>query len=86
MYLGDFSEVHPARGDWYGSYMLADPHIARDLRWLGVDVMSTANNHSLDFGERGLVSTPRALSRRRRCAPASHSWTCARRVRCSAGT
>lgn len=50
-------EVHPGRGDWFGSYMLAEPEIARDLRWLGVDVMSTANNHSLDFGEQGLVST-----------------------------
>lgn len=57
MNFGSPAKVYPARGDWYGSYMLADPGIARDLRWLGVDVMSTANNHSLDFGERGLLST-----------------------------
>ncbi|MGW0821087.1 CapA family protein [Streptomyces sp. NPDC002845] len=61
MNFGRFSEVHPGRGDWFGSYMLADPGIARELRWLGVDVMSTANNHSLDFGARGLLSTTEAL-------------------------
>jgi poly-gamma-glutamate capsule biosynthesis protein CapA/YwtB (metallophosphatase superfamily) len=57
MNFADSATVYPARGDWFGSYMLADPRIARDLRWLGVDVMSAANNHSLDFGERGLLAT-----------------------------
>ncbi|GAA3626127.1 CapA family protein [Nonomuraea rosea] len=57
MNFADFSKVYPGRGDWFGSYMLADLRIARDLRWLGVDMMSTANNHSLDFGERGLTAT-----------------------------
>lgn len=58
MNFGDPRTVgYPARGDWYGSYMLADPAIAHDLRWLGIDIMSLANNHSLDFGERGLRST-----------------------------
>ncbi|WP_062642558.1 CapA family protein [Streptomyces maremycinicus] len=61
MNFGKFSEVYPARGDWYGSYMLADPGIARELRGLGVDVMSTANNHSLDFGAGALLSTLEAL-------------------------
>lgn len=57
MNFGHARDLHPDRGDWYGSYMLAAPEIARELRWLGVDVMSTANNHSLDFGEEGLFST-----------------------------
>lgn len=57
MNFGHARDVHPGRGDWFGSYMLAEPAVARDLRWLGVDVMSAANNHSLDFGERGLYST-----------------------------
>lgn len=43
-----------------GSYMLADASIAQDLRWLGVDVVSAANNHSLDFGAAGIDSTARA--------------------------
>lgn len=57
MNLGDHRELHPGRGDWYGSYMLAEAALAPQLKWLGVDVMSTANNHSLDFGEQGLSST-----------------------------
>ncbi|CAL9661499.1 CapA family protein [Streptomyces tendae] len=61
MNFGDAADLHPGRGDWYGSYMLAEPHVAKDLRWLGVDVMSTANNHSLDFGAKGLFSTVQAL-------------------------
>jgi poly-gamma-glutamate capsule biosynthesis protein CapA/YwtB (metallophosphatase superfamily) len=58
MNFGDFSTTGwPARGDWVGSYMLADPAIAKDLRWLGIDVMSLANNHSYDFGAPGLLET-----------------------------
>ncbi|MWA04775.1 CapA family protein [Actinomadura sp. LD22] len=57
MNFGDHRHLHPGRGDWYGSYMLAETRLAEELRWLGVDVMSTANNHSLDFGEMGLRST-----------------------------
>lgn len=58
MNLGEFGGVGwPARGDWFGSYMLADPRLAHDLRWLGIDIMSLANNHSLDFGAAGLRST-----------------------------
>lgn len=57
MNFGHARDLHPDRGDWYGSFMLAAPEIAQELRWLGVDVMSTANNHSLDFGEDGLFST-----------------------------
>lgn len=57
MNFGAFGDVHAGRADTFGSYMLADPQVARDLRWLGVDVLSMANNHSLDFGRRGLLST-----------------------------
>lgn len=60
MNLGDHRELHAARGDWFGSYMLAERRLAEELRWLGVDAMSTANNHSLDFGELGLRSTLQA--------------------------
>jgi len=57
MNLGDHRKLHPARGDWFGSFMLAESELADQLRWLGVDVMSVANNHSLDFGEQGLAAT-----------------------------
>ncbi|NML42813.1 CapA family protein [Ramlibacter sp. G-1-2-2] len=48
---------YPGRGDWLGSFMMADPQIARDLRWAGVDIMSHAQNHSMDFGPAGMLAT-----------------------------
>jgi poly-gamma-glutamate synthesis protein (capsule biosynthesis protein) len=33
------------------------PHIADDLRWLGYDLMGTANNHTLDYGTGGVSAT-----------------------------
>jgi poly-gamma-glutamate capsule biosynthesis protein CapA/YwtB (metallophosphatase superfamily) len=60
MNLGEFDELDwPARGDWIGSYMIADPKIADDLKWAGIDIMSLAHNHSLDFGAPGLLATIR---------------------------
>lgn len=47
----------PARGQGIGSYMVSDPKIAHDLRWAGFDLMSTAHNHSFDYGPEGLVAT-----------------------------
>ena len=35
----------------------APEHLAVDLKELGVDIMTTANNHSLDKGFSGLTST-----------------------------
>jgi poly-gamma-glutamate capsule biosynthesis protein CapA/YwtB (metallophosphatase superfamily) len=56
--FGQFSEVEaPSRGDQVGSYFLTDPQVAHDLRWAGVDIASIANNHSFDFGKKGLFST-----------------------------
>ena len=52
MNLADYSELaFPARGDWLGSFMMSDPQVARDLNWAGIDIMSLAHNHSMDFGE-----------------------------------
>src|SRR5579872_3259677 len=38
-------------------YLVADPRIAEDLAWAGIDTMSVANNHSLDWGPEGLLAT-----------------------------
>jgi len=58
--FGEFSEVQaPARGDQVGSYFLTDPRVAAELRWAGVGIASLANNHSMDFGASGLLSTIR---------------------------
>jgi poly-gamma-glutamate synthesis protein (capsule biosynthesis protein) len=39
----------------------ADPEAARGLAWAGFDVLSLANNHSLDCGRRALAETTEAL-------------------------
>ena len=37
------------------------PEVAQDLKQLGFDVLSTANNHALDYGREGLFDTLAAL-------------------------
>ncbi len=37
-----------------GTYMRAQPDLLEDLKWMGVDLVSTANNHSLDYSFGGL--------------------------------
>src|SRR4051794_23613519 len=39
------------------SWMRGPTAIAAELRWLGVDIVSTASNHSLDYSYGGLRST-----------------------------
>jgi len=56
--FGHFSEVSaPSRSDQVGTYLLTDPQVAVDLKAAGVDLVSLANNHSFDFGEKGLLAT-----------------------------
>lgn len=49
--------------------MTTDPHVlcapwgADELRFLGLDLLSTANNHTMDFGDAGLASTLANLER-----------------------
>ena len=59
MNFGEFSTACPARGDTRGSYMLADPAVAKDLHWLGIDIMSLAHNHSFNFGAPIILDTIR---------------------------
>ena len=32
------------------------PESIEELRWLGIDIVSTANNHASDFGDQGIIS------------------------------
>jgi poly-gamma-glutamate capsule biosynthesis protein CapA/YwtB (metallophosphatase superfamily) len=41
----------------------APPENARTLRWAGVDLVNTANNHAYDYGAKGWVATRAALIR-----------------------
>ena len=40
-----------------GTWTRADPCLIEDIKWMGFDVVSTANNHSLDYMHEGLLST-----------------------------
>jgi poly-gamma-glutamate synthesis protein (capsule biosynthesis protein) len=44
-------------------HVLAAPWAADQLAWLGVDLVGTANNHTVDWGEAGLASTLAELER-----------------------
>ncbi len=61
MNLHDYGpECYPA-AECGGTYTRAEPHILEDLLWMGFDIFSTANNHSLDYMYGGLMETIRHL-------------------------
>ena len=39
-----------------GTFMTTDPKLLKDLKWLGINVVSCANNHALDYGEGGVLA------------------------------
>lgn len=39
------------------SYMITDPVMAHEIKWLGLDAVSLACNHSFDWGPQGILST-----------------------------
>ena len=39
-----------------GTAMASDPSNLEELKWMGFQMVSTANNHSFDFGESGLLA------------------------------
>jgi poly-gamma-glutamate synthesis protein (capsule biosynthesis protein) len=47
----------------YGTYVTTHPDVIDDLRWLGLDMVSTANNHCVDYGELGLLANLDNLDR-----------------------
>ena len=46
-----------------GTHMVTVPELLEDLKWFGINMLSCANSHSLNFGEEGLL-LQNALSRR----------------------
>ena len=43
---------------WSGTtYTRSDPHNLDELKWMGVDAVTTASNHSFDFSEGGFLTT-----------------------------
>jgi poly-gamma-glutamate capsule biosynthesis protein CapA/YwtB (metallophosphatase superfamily) len=45
----------------YGTYAACDPEVIDDLKWMGIKMVSTANNHVVDFGEEGILINMRNL-------------------------
>ena len=45
-----------------GTYMRAEPSMAKELIWAGFDIVSTANNHTGDYGPEGMRLTLKYLN------------------------
>lgn len=61
IWTGAESPAFVAGGGRGGGLMATPPSCLEELRWVGLDGMWTANNHSADLGERGIVSTLECL-------------------------
>jgi poly-gamma-glutamate synthesis protein (capsule biosynthesis protein) len=55
----NWSEGTP--GITVGTYMTMPPELLDEVKWLGIKIVSCANNHSYDYGEAGLLATIRHL-------------------------
>ena len=44
-----------AQADSGGGYVAADPAVAIDLAWAGIDMLANANNHAFDYGSLGVL-------------------------------
>jgi poly-gamma-glutamate synthesis protein (capsule biosynthesis protein) len=57
----EYNECTP--GLTRGTYMTTEPHLLEDLKWLGINLVSCANNHAFNFGQEGILSTIRYLDK-----------------------
>jgi poly-gamma-glutamate synthesis protein (capsule biosynthesis protein) len=46
-----------------GTFMTTDPKLLDDLKWLGINLVSCANNHAFDYGEEGVLANIAHLDR-----------------------
>ena len=46
-----------------GTYMRSDPRNIGELQWMGFNMLSTASNHSYDFGENAVITNINYLDR-----------------------
>jgi poly-gamma-glutamate capsule biosynthesis protein CapA/YwtB (metallophosphatase superfamily) len=58
---GEDSPAFIAGGGRGGTYMASPPYCIDELRWMGINLISVANNHSADFGEAGILTNNRYL-------------------------
>ncbi|HEX9786668.1 MAG TPA: CapA family protein, partial [Candidatus Binatia bacterium] len=45
-----------------GTFMTTEPQLLDDLRWLGINLVSCANNHAFDYGEGGVLANIKHLN------------------------
>ena len=46
-----------------GTFMTTHPKLLEDLKWLGINMVSCANNHAFDYGEGGVLANIRHLDK-----------------------
>jgi poly-gamma-glutamate capsule biosynthesis protein CapA/YwtB (metallophosphatase superfamily) len=51
----------PQTGFLAATWLASDPERLKELQWMGFNLFSAANNHSVDFGVRGLLDTMRVF-------------------------
>ncbi len=56
----DYTQGYPAAHSG-GTWMAAEPVMAEELVWAGFDIVSRANNHTMDYSAGGLRSTTEVL-------------------------
>ena len=44
-----------------GTFMTTEPKLLDDLKWLGINLVSCANNHAFDYGEGGVFANIKHL-------------------------
>jgi poly-gamma-glutamate synthesis protein (capsule biosynthesis protein) len=44
-----------------GTFMTTEPSLLKDLQWLGINLVSCANNHAFDYGEDGVLANLKHL-------------------------
>lgn len=54
-------EVNPSVGSGGNTFMASHPRMLEELRWAGINLLSSANNHAYDYGEGGLLATIKNL-------------------------
>jgi poly-gamma-glutamate capsule biosynthesis protein CapA/YwtB (metallophosphatase superfamily) len=59
----DYNEGYPA-AEYGVPYQVTDPAIADELKWMGFNLVSRANNHTVDWSYEGIFNSSRVLDER----------------------
>jgi poly-gamma-glutamate synthesis protein (capsule biosynthesis protein) len=47
-----------------GTFMTTEPWLVDEMRWMGINLLSCANNHAFEYGEEGVLATIRHLEKK----------------------